>query len=113
MSQIYVALDLETTGLDAKSDAIIEIGCVKLHEGEIVDQWSTLVSPGRKLAFVITQLTGIADRDLIGQPSNSRGHRAAAPLRRQPAHRGPQRQLRPGFCGRGRAELRQPDPRHL
>lgn len=38
MSQIYVALDLETTGLDAKSDAIIEIGCVKLHEGEIVDQ---------------------------------------------------------------------------
>jgi ATP-dependent DNA helicase DinG len=79
MSQIYVALDLETTGLDAKSDAIIEIGCVKLHEGEIVDQWSTLVSPGRKLAFVITQLTGIADRDLIGQPSI---REAIEPLRR-------------------------------
>jgi ATP-dependent DNA helicase DinG len=79
MSQTYVALDLETTGLDAKSDAIIEIGCAKLHEGAIVDQWSTLVSPGRKLPFVITQLTGIADRDLIGQPSI---REAIEPLRR-------------------------------
>jgi DNA polymerase-3 subunit epsilon/ATP-dependent DNA helicase DinG len=61
-------LDLETTGLDPKHDAIIEIGCAKLRDGEIVDQWSTLVNPGRKLAFAITQLTGIADRDLIGQP---------------------------------------------
>jgi ATP-dependent DNA helicase DinG len=69
MSQTYVAFDLETTGLDPKHDAIIEIGCAKLSDGGIVDQWSTLVNPGRKLAFAITQLTGIADRDLIGQPS--------------------------------------------
>lgn len=69
MSQTYVALDLETTGLDPKTDAIIEIGCARLRDGEIVDQWSTLVNPGRKLSFAITQLTGIADRDLIGQPA--------------------------------------------
>ena len=68
MSQTYVALDLETTGLDSQRDAIIEIGCAKLRDGEIVDQWSTLVNPGRKLPFAITQLTGIADRD----PSASR-----------------------------------------
>jgi ATP-dependent DNA helicase DinG len=79
MSQTYVALDLETTGLDSTRDAIIEIGCAKLHEGEIVDQWSTLVKPGRKLPFAITQLTGIADRDLIGQPSI---REAIEPLRR-------------------------------
>ncbi|MFZ2489644.1 MAG: helicase C-terminal domain-containing protein [Anaerolineae bacterium] len=69
MAQTYVALDLETTGLDPKRDAIIEIGCAKLRDGEIIDQWSTLVNPRRKLHFVITQLTGIADRDLIGQPT--------------------------------------------
>jgi ATP-dependent DNA helicase DinG len=69
MSETYVALDLETTGLDPKTDAIIEIGCAKLRDGEIIEEWSTLVNPGRKLAFAITQLTGIADRDLIGQPA--------------------------------------------
>ncbi len=78
MSQTYVAFDLETTGLDSQRDAIIEIGCAKLHAGEIVDQWSTLVNPGRKLSFAITQLTGIADRDLIGQPSIAQ---AISPLR--------------------------------
>ncbi len=69
MTQTYVAFDLETTGLDPKRDAIIEIGCARLRDGEVVDQYSTLVNPGRKLAFVITQLTGISDRDLLGQPS--------------------------------------------
>ncbi len=68
MNQTFVALDLETTGLDPKRDAIIEIGCVKFRGTEIVDEWHSLVNPGRKLPFVITQITGIADRELIGKP---------------------------------------------
>ena len=68
MSQIYVAFDLETTGLDPKRDAIIEIGCAKLRDGEIIDQYSTLVNPRRKLPFMITQLTGIGDRELMTAP---------------------------------------------
>jgi len=79
MSETYVALDLETTGLDAKHDAIIEIGCARLRDGEIVDEWSTLVNPGRKLSFAISQLTGIADRDLLGQPAIGQ---VLGPLRR-------------------------------
>ena len=62
MNQIFVALDLETTGLDPKRDTIIEIGCVKFRGNEILDEWSSLVNPGRKLPFVISQLTGITDR---------------------------------------------------
>ena len=68
MNQTFVALDLETTGLDPKRDTIIEIGCVKFRGNEILDEWSSLVNPGRKLPFVISQLTGITDRELIGKP---------------------------------------------
>ena len=41
---------------------------VKFRGNEILDEWSSLVNPGRKLPFVITQLTGITDRELIGKP---------------------------------------------
>ena len=68
MNQTFIALDLETTGLDPKRDTIIEIGCVKFRGNEILDEWSSLVNPGRKLPFVISQLTGITDRELIGKP---------------------------------------------
>ena len=63
-----VALDLETTGLDAERDAIIEIGCVKLQDGRISDEWSTLVNPGRPLPLGIIQLTGLTDADLTSAP---------------------------------------------
>lgn len=63
-----VALDLETTGLDAERDAIIEIGCVKLEDGRITDEWSTLVNPGRPIPLGITQLTGITDAQVTSAP---------------------------------------------
>ncbi len=63
-----VALDLETTGLNAERDAIIEIGCVKLEDGRITDEWSTLVNPGRPIPLGITQLTGISSADVAQAP---------------------------------------------
>ncbi|MFN2168529.1 MAG: exonuclease domain-containing protein, partial [Anaerolineae bacterium] len=68
MPQTYVALDLETTGFDPQRDEIIEIGCVKFADGEIVDEWSSLVNPGRSVPFRITQLTGIHSRDVAKAP---------------------------------------------
>lgn len=64
-----VALDLETTGLDAERDAIIEIGCVKLIDGRIVAEWTSLVNPGRPIPLKITQLTGIGDADVADAPN--------------------------------------------
>ena len=64
MIQDYVCLDLETTGLDPKTDKIIEIGAVKVRAGEIVDSFQCFVNPGRMLPEKIVELTGIKDDDL-------------------------------------------------
>jgi predicted DnaQ family exonuclease/DinG family helicase len=68
MPQTYVALDLETTGLDAERDAIIEIGAVKFRDDEVLDTFSTFVNPGRRIPTLITELTGIRDEDVVGAP---------------------------------------------
>ncbi len=64
----YVAFDLETTGLSPDRDEIIEIGAVRMKDGEVVDQYSTFVDPGRLLSGQITELTGITDEMLQGAP---------------------------------------------
>lgn len=68
MPRIYVALDLETTGLSSDRDAIIEVGAVKYRDGEPVETFDTLVNPGRPLPYEITLLTGIRNEDVIGKP---------------------------------------------
>ncbi len=66
--QNLVSLDIETTGLDPVTDAIIEIGAVRFHNSRQEDEWSQLVNPGRPLSRFITQLTGITDEMLSGAP---------------------------------------------
>jgi len=63
-----VALDIETTGLDPKKDAIIEIGAVRFNGRRVEGEWSTLINPGRKIPPFITQLTGINDQMVIPAP---------------------------------------------
>lgn len=65
----FVALDIETTGLDKKSDLIIEIGAVKMKNGEIIDRFDTFVDPERYIPHEITQLTGITNEMVAGQPT--------------------------------------------
>ena len=67
--QEYVALDLETTGLDSNRDTIIEIGAVKFQgEGEI-DIFRTFVNPGRTIPEFVQRLTGITPRQVQRAPS--------------------------------------------
>lgn len=56
-----VVLDIETTGLDADADAIIEIGAVRLAPGQEDAVWSSLVNPGRLIPPEITSLTHITN----------------------------------------------------
>ena len=68
MYDTYVSIDLETTGLNPKRDRIIEIGAIRVEQGQIVEEFSTFVDPGRKLEERITELTGIRDEDLADAP---------------------------------------------
>lgn len=64
----YVCIDLETTGLEPKRDKIIEIGAVKVEHNMIVEEWETFVNPNRKLEERIVELTGIHDEQLRDAP---------------------------------------------
>ena len=64
----YVAFDLETTGLSAQEDRIIEIGAVLMQNGQEIDRFQTFVDPEMKLLKETTELTGITDKMLRGAP---------------------------------------------
>lgn len=69
MPRTYVTLDLETTGLSAERDAIIEIGAVKYRDSQVIEEFTSLVNPGRPIPYEITMLTGITDRDVASAPA--------------------------------------------
>lgn len=64
----YVALDLETTGLSPDGDEIIEIGLVKVQDGQVIDSLHSLVKPEKKLPLNIKRLTGIDEYMLYDAP---------------------------------------------
>jgi ATP-dependent DNA helicase DinG len=69
MTQTIVALDVETTGLDADRDAIIEIGALKLRGSRVEAEWTSLINPRRHVPEFITSLTGIDDAMLRQAPA--------------------------------------------
>jgi DNA polymerase-3 subunit alpha (Gram-positive type) len=64
-----VVLDFESTGLNTGKARIIEIGAVKLEGGTVTDSYDQLVNPGEALGPRITEITGISDSMLEGQPT--------------------------------------------
>lgn len=64
----YVALDLETTGLEPSKDRIIEIGAVKVRNKEVVGEYGTLINPQMEIPDRITELTGISNDMVQGKP---------------------------------------------
>ena len=68
LSQTFVALDLETTGLDSARDTIIEIGAVKFAGDEIIDSFQTFVNPGRTIPEFVQRLTGISPNQVRRAP---------------------------------------------
>lgn len=62
-------VDIETTGARLRKDRIIDIGIVRVENGEVVETFSSLVDPGTYLPSEITRLTGITQADLKGAPT--------------------------------------------
>jgi DNA polymerase-3 subunit epsilon len=66
----YVVLDVETTGLSPwKGDRVIEIGAIALEGGNMIAEFNTLIQVPRTIPFQATQIHGITDEMLIGQPT--------------------------------------------
>ena len=62
-------VDIETTGLTARYDRIIEIAILKVRSGVVIETYSTLVDPEITVSSYIERLTGINNNDLKGAPT--------------------------------------------
>lgn len=63
------ALDVETTGFDATTERVIEIGMVTFEAGEVTERWGSLVNPGKPIPQEVQVLTGITDEDVATAPT--------------------------------------------
>ncbi|KGR72441.1 PolC-type DNA polymerase III [Streptococcus phocae subsp. salmonis] len=62
----YVVFDVETTGLSAINNDLIQIAASKMFKGNIVEQFDEFINPGHPLSTFTTELTGITDNHLVG-----------------------------------------------
>jgi DNA polymerase-3 subunit alpha (Gram-positive type) len=69
--QSYVVLDIETTGLNAKLDKIIEVAAVRIVNDVIVDTFHSMIDPEIDIPYEITKLTGITTEMVKSAPKIS------------------------------------------
>ena len=65
----YVVFDLETTGTSCAFDEVVEISAIRVRNGKAVEEFSTLVNPGRPIPRNASDVNGITDDMVSGSPS--------------------------------------------
>ena len=80
LDDVWISLDLETTGLSADSDEIIEVGAVKFQGQRTVDTFQTLVNPYCRLSSFVRRYTGITQEEVDGSPPFSEVASRLAPF---------------------------------
>lgn len=68
-NQVFTAVDVETTGFNARHNKIVEIAAVKFKNGEIIDQKSWLVNPEIHIPYPAQNVHGISDKMVEQQPT--------------------------------------------
>lgn len=71
LKERYITIDFETTGLNPKTDRIIEIGAVVFENGKPTKTFSTLVNPGIPIPARATQINHISNATVMFAPSES------------------------------------------
>lgn len=64
----FVFVDIETNGGSSEHGRVIEVAVIKVQDGEIVDEYQSLVNPGSSIPYWITKLTGITNDDVAQAP---------------------------------------------
>ncbi len=64
----YAIIDVETTGLSPKLERLTEIAIIIIQDGQIIDEYSSLINPEKSISYRITQLTGINNKLVQNAP---------------------------------------------
>lgn len=70
-NQVYVVVDIETTGGSPGAHRVTEIGAVKLRDGKVIGEFQTLINPERPIPAFISKLTGITQEMVATAPTFS------------------------------------------
>lgn len=65
----YVLFDLETTGTSCTTDEVVEISAIKVMNGSVVEEFSTLVNPQMPIPYWATEVNGITDAMVADSPT--------------------------------------------
>jgi predicted DnaQ family exonuclease/DinG family helicase len=69
MENIYISLDLETTGFDPVGDQVLEVAAIKFQGNKILETFETLINPGIEIPAMVTHITGITEETVADAPS--------------------------------------------
>jgi DNA polymerase-3 subunit epsilon len=64
----FAFVDVETTGVSASGDRVLEVGIIRVENGKIVKELNSLLDPDSHVPPEITRITGIADSDILNAP---------------------------------------------
>lgn len=69
MNNIYIALDLETTGFDSEKDQVLEIAAIKFQGNQILEKFETLINPEVEIPAMVSHITGINQETVKDAPT--------------------------------------------